>query len=395
MATKSKKDFELRELFTAFEKLEDPRSSINRLHPLVSVLSIAVLAVLCGADGPTSIRYWAEARREFLGKFLDLPNGLPSRDVFRRVLCALQPAAFQQCFNLWIQTMSAAIAAHSLGSGQDPEKCHLAIDGKTLKGSRDDSKGLGPLHLVSVWMSEKGITLAQVPTDAKSNEITAIPQVLQLVDVRGAIITIDAMGAQTAIVKEIVDRKGDVIICLKGNQGNLYNAVGDFVESQIDSGFSDLHHEELHEPATKKRHGRLESRTYIHFAIPKEFPLDEKWVGIKSTGVVIRETISGSKHSVERSFYISSLPVNVTQFSKSVRSHWGIENSCHWSLDVSWREDALRTMERRMAENLAWIRRFTLSLLKQCPDKNSVVGRRRQCGWSEEFLTQVLVRIGT
>jgi predicted transposase YbfD/YdcC len=393
VAAKSNRDFELTELFTAFDQLEDPRSSINRLHPLSSVLSIAVLAVLCGADGPTSIRYWAEARQEFLERFIELPNGLPSRDVFRRVLCALQPAAFQQCFNLWIQSMSAAIEAFSIESNQEPEKRHLAIDGKTLKGSRNDSKGIGPLHLVSVWMSERGITLAQVPTDAKSNEITAIPQVLQLVDVRGAIITIDAMGAQTAIVKEIVDRKGDVIICLKGNQGNLYNAVTDFVDDQIESGFSEVHHEELHEPAKKKRHGRLESRTYIHFAIPKEFPIEEKWVGIKSIGVVVRETISAGKHSVERSFYISSLPVNVTQFAKSVRSHWGIENSCHWSLDVNWREDALRTMERRMAENLAWIRRFTLSLLKQCPDKNSLVGRRRMCGWSEQFLTQVLVRI--
>ena len=245
MAAKSNKDFELTELFTAFDQLEDPRSSINRLHPLSSVLSIAVLAVLCGADGPTSIRYWAEARQEFLERFIELPNGLPSRDVFRRVLCALQPAAFQQCFNLWIQSMSAALEAWSNESNQEPEKRHLAIDGKTLKGSRNDSKGIGPLHLVSVWMSEKGITLAQVPTGAKSNEITAIPQVLQLIDVRGAIITIDAMGTQTAIVKEVVDRKGDVIICLKGNQGNLYNAVSDFVDHQIECGFSEVHHEVL------------------------------------------------------------------------------------------------------------------------------------------------------
>jgi hypothetical protein len=187
VAATSNRDFELTELFTAFDQLEDPGASINRLHPLCSVLSIAVPAVLCGADGPTSIRYWAEARQEFLERFIELPNGLPSRDVFRRVLCALQPAAFQQCFSLWIQSMSAAIEAWSSESNPEPEKRHLAIDGKTLKGRRNDSKGIGPLHLVSVWMSEKGITLAQVPTDARSNEITAIPQVLQLIDVRGAI----------------------------------------------------------------------------------------------------------------------------------------------------------------------------------------------------------------
>jgi predicted transposase YbfD/YdcC len=394
VAAKEKK-IELSELFVAFEDLEDPRSSINRLHPLVSVLSIAVLAVLCGADGPTSIRGWAAARQEFLERFLELPNGLPSRDVFRRVLCSLQPAAFQRCFNAWIETMAAVIAAHTTPEGAESEKRHLAIDGKTLKGSRNDSKALGPLHLVSVWMSAKGITLAQVPTDAKSNEITAIPQVLELIDVRGAVITIDAMGAQVGIVKAITERGGDVIVCLKGNQGNLHKAVSEFVEKQLENDFDGLVHETLRECSKKKRHGREESRTYIQFEIPEDFPLEEKWVGLKSFGVVVRETSSADKHTVERSFYISSLPIGIAQFSKSIRSHWGIENTCHWSLDVTWREDALRTMERRMAENLAWIRKFSLSLLKQIPDKHSVAMRRRMCGWSEEYLAQVLIKLGT
>jgi predicted transposase YbfD/YdcC len=361
----------------------------------VSVLSIAVLAVLCGADGPTSIRGWAAARQEFLERFLELPNGLPSRDVFRRVLCSLQPAAFQRCFNAWIETMAAVIAAHTTPEGAESEKRHLAIDGKTLKGSRNDSKALGPLHLVSVWMSAKGITLAQVPTDAKSNEITAIPQVLELIDVRGAVITIDAMGAQVGIVKAITERGGDVIVCLKGNQGNLHKAVSEFVEKQLENDFDGLVHETLRECSKKKRHGREESRTYIQFEIPEDFPLEEKWVGLKSFGVIVRETSSADKHTVERSFYISSLPIGIAQFSKSIRSHWGIENTCHWSLDVTWREDALRTMERRMAENLAWIRRFSLSLLKQIPDKHSVAMRRRMCGWSEEYLAQVLIKLGT
>ena len=395
MPASKKKTVELSELFTSFEKLEDPRSSINRLHSLISVVSIAVLAVLCGADGPTNIRAWAIAREQFLRQFLDLPNGIPSRDVFRRVLCALEPAAFQECFRLWIDAMSAAISAQTTTENPQSEKRHLAIDGKTLKGSRDDSKALGPLHLVSVWMSAKGITLAQVPTDAKSNEITAIPKVLKLIDVRGAVITIDAMGAQTAIVQEITDRGGDVVVCLKGNQGNLHKAVANLVEQQLENDFADLTHQTLHETSSKKSHGRMESRTYIQFAIPDDFPLEEKWVGLRSFGVVVRETSSQAKHTVERSFYISSLPVGIEQFAKSVRSHWGIENTCHWSLDVTWREDALRTMERRMAENLAWIRRFSLSLLKQIPDKHSVATRRRMCGWSEQYLTQVLIKSGT
>ena len=395
MAASKNQQFELNELFTAFEKLEDPRSSVNRLHPLVSVLTIAVLAVLCGADGPTNIRAWAVARKQFLQTFLELPNGLPSRDVFRRVLCALTPAAFQECFRLWIDKLSEMIDAQKTKENPQSEKRHLAIDGKTLKGSRDDSKALGPLHLVSVWMSSKGITLAQVATDAKSNEITAIPKVLKLIDVSGAVITIDAMGAQTAIVKEITERGGDVVICLKGNQGTLHKSVAELVEKQLENNFADLLHETLHEVSTKKRHGRQESRTYIQFAMPEDFPLEEKWVGLRSFGVVVRETTTKDKHTVDRSFYLSSLPVGVHQFSKSVRNHWSIENTCHWSLDVTWREDELQTMERRMAENLAWLRRFSLSLLKQISDKHSVATRRRMCGWSEEYLMQVLVRSET
>ncbi|MFM7166645.1 MAG: ISAs1 family transposase [Planctomycetaceae bacterium] len=383
------------ESFVAVEDLEDPRSSINRLHPPVSVLSIALLAVLCGADGPTSIRGWAAARQQFLERFLELPDGLPSRDVFRRVLCGLQPAASQPYFNVWIEAMGAIIADQTTTEGTESEKRHLAIDGKTLKGSRNDSKARGPLHVVSVWMSAKGITLAQVPTDAKSNEITAIPQVLELIDVRGSVITIDAMGAQVGIVRAITERGGDVIVCLKGNQGNLHKAVSEFVEKQLENDFDGLVHESLCESLKKNRHRREESMTCIQFEIPKDFPLEEKWVGLKSVGVVVRESSSGDKHTVERSFYISSLPIGIVQFAKPIRNHWGIENTCHWSLDVTWREDSLRTMERRMAENLAWIQRFSLSLLKQIPDKLSVAMRRRMCGWSEEYLTQVLIKLGT
>lgn len=209
----SNKHIEFSALFTAFEDLEHPCSSMNTLHPLVSVLSIAVLAVLCRADGPTSIRGWAAARIPFLERFVELPNGLPSRDVFRRVLCALQPAAFQRCFDAWIERMGAAIAAQTNAEDAATEKRHLAIDGTTLKGSRHDARAPGPLDLVSVWMSAKGITLAQVPTDAKSNEITAIPQVLELIDLRGAVVTIDAMGAQVGIVKAITERGDDVVVC--------------------------------------------------------------------------------------------------------------------------------------------------------------------------------------
>ena len=291
--------------------------------------------------------------------------------------------------------MGAGIAGQTTTEDAGSEMRHLAIDGKTLRGSRRISKPLGPLHLVSVWMSAKGITLAELPTDAKSNEIAAIPQVLELIDVRGSVIKIHAMGAQVGIVKVITERGGDVVVFLKGNPGNLHRAVSEFIAKQLDNNFEGLVHEKLHESSSKQRHGRLESRTYTQFEIPKDFPLEEKWFGPKKFEVVVRETNSADKQTVEESFYISALPVGTDQFSKSIRSHWGMETTFHWSLDLTWREDSLRTMERRMAENLAWRSGFCLSLLKKSSDKQSDAMRRRMFGRSEEYLTQVPIELGT
>ncbi|MEZ5944945.1 MAG: ISAs1 family transposase [Planctomycetaceae bacterium] len=372
----------LEELTTAFNELEDPRSAVNRRHPLVSVVSISVMGVLAGADGPTGIRKWAESKQSLLPDILDLPHGIPSRDVFRRVLCALHPEAFQSCFVSWIEAL--------LGGKKEGEQRHVAIDGKCLKGSRDARHGLGPLHLVSAWASEQGLTLAQVPTEEKSNEITAIPELLRLIDLDGAVITIDAMGTQTAIAEQIVNGKGNYVLSLKKNQGLLYQAALEFVAEHVENDFADVAHERLVDQPQKPRHGRQETRTYIQFEVPNAFLGSQRWKGLKTIGLCVYEWSDGQKHSIETHYYLSSLPLHVGQFAKSVRSHWGIENTCHWSLDVTYREDQLRSRQRQETENMAWLRRFTLSLLKQHPAKSSLAMKRRSCGWNWDFLLEVI-----
>ena len=223
---------DVKDVVQHFKGLDDPRSSVNLLHPLESVIVIAIMAVLAGANGPTAIATWANIKSEILLKLLELPHGIPQKDVFRRVLATLKPDAFQACFTMWLTALRAA-AAEATGV----ERPTLAIDGKTLRRSHDRRRSLGALHSVSVWASEFGLTLAQVATAEKSNEITAIPELLSLIDIQGAIITIDAMGTQTAIAEKIVDGGGDYILALKGNQGTLHDAVIDYINEQTKTDF--------------------------------------------------------------------------------------------------------------------------------------------------------------
>lgn len=374
---------QLQEVSAYFNSLEDPRSSINQRHPLESVLVIAVLAVLAGAEGPTAIAQWAACRKEFLLMALDLPHGVPCKDVFRRVLATLQPEAFQTCFSGWLQALRRA-AAEATGIEQP---C-LAIDGKTLRRSHDRGKGLGALHSVSVWASDFGLTLAQVACAEKSNEITAIPQLLRLVDLNGAIITIDAMGTQKAIAAQIVEAGADYVLALKGNQETLHQAVIDYADAQVKDNFGRAKARELTTHDTG--HGRQETRTYIQMRAPKSLPGFHLWKGLATICVVISDCLRNGQESLEVRYYISSLPLGVKRIARAVRSHWSIENSCHWSLDVTYREDQSRLRDERLRENFAWLNRFTLSLLKQHPGRQSLAMKRRCCGWDNEFLTQVL-----
>ena len=376
----------LDEVIGYFDELEDPRSTINQKHPLVSVVVIALMAVLAGAGGPTAIARWAKLKAEFLLQVLDLPNGIPRKDVFRRVLSLLKPDAFQRCFASWLQALRAKAAAET---GVD--KPILAVDGKTARRSHDRKKELGALHSVSVWASEFGLSLGQVACAEKSNEITAIPELLRLVDIKGTIITIDAMGTQKAIAEQIVDGGADYVLALKGNQETLYQEVIDYIDEQSKNDFVDV---KARRHITRETgHGREEIRSYIQMPVPDGLCGLELWKGLASIGVATLVCVRDGKETVETRYYISSLAVSVRLFAHAVRSHWGIENGCHWSLDMTYREDESRIRDPHLRENVAWLNRFTLSLLKQHPGKESIAMKRRACGWSHEFLAEVLVSV--
>jgi predicted transposase YbfD/YdcC len=290
---------DVKEVVQHFKDLKDPRSPVNLLHPLDSVLVIAVMAVLAGADGPTAIAKWANIKSEFLLTVLDLPHGIPQKDVFRRVLASLKPDAFQACFTMWLAALRAA-AADAAGV----DRPTYAVDGKTLRRSHNRQKGLGALHSVSVWASEFGLTLAQVATQEKSNEITAIPRLLSLVDIHGAVITIDAMGTQTAIAAKIIDGGGDFVLALKGNQESLHQATMEYIAKQSESDFQDV--DARRHVTTETKHGRTETRTYIQMPAPKSLPGYERWKGLLSIGVAILHCIRDGKETMDARYFISS-----------------------------------------------------------------------------------------
>jgi len=373
----------LDEVIGYFDELEDPRSTINQKHPLVSVVIIAMMAVLAGAGGPTAIARWAKIKSEFLFKVLELPNGIPRKDVFRRVLMLLKPEAFQACFVNWLTSLRARAA-----EATSVDQPVLAVDGKTARRSHDRNHDLGALHSVSVWASEFGLSLGQVACAEKSNEITAIPELLRLVDIKGTIITIDAMGTQKAIAQQIVESGADYVLALKGNQETLQQAVIDHLNEQAENDFADI---QARRHLTKEMgHGREEIRSYMQMPVPEDLRELELWKGLKSIGMATLLCVRDGKETIETRYYISSLAVSVKQFAHAVRSHWGIENSCHWCLDMTYREDESRIREPHLRENFAWLNRFTLSLLKQHLGKDSIAMRRRACGWSETFMLEIL-----
>ena len=371
----------LDEVVLHFAELEDPRSSVNLQHPLVSVVVIAMMAVLAGANGPTAIARWAAFKEEFLLNALNLPHGIPRKDVFRRVLMTLKPGAFQACFGNWLASLRAKAAAAA-----GVEQPILPVDGKTARRSHDRQKGLGALHSVSVWASEFGLSLGQVACAEKSNEITAIPELLRLVDIKGAIITIDAMGTQKAIAAAIIEEGADYVLALKGNQETLHQAVVDHISEQLDGDIE----EACEHVKTEKGHGRVETRTCLQLPAPKDLPGFTLWKGLKSIGVVTSQCVRDGKETIEVRYYISSLALGVMLFARAVRSHWSIENACHWVLDMTYREDESRIRQKTHRENFAWLNRFTLSLLKQHPARLSLAMKRRGCGWDENFLLEVL-----
>jgi predicted transposase YbfD/YdcC len=377
-STRSKLD----EIVASFATLEDPRSEINRRHPLPSILVIAVLAVLAGAAGPTAIARWARLKEGLLTGLLDLPCGIPGTDVFRRVLMALRPEAFEACFNAWIARLrDEAIAETGI------VRPIIALDGKAARRSNDTANDLGALHVVTAWAGEYGLALGQEVCAEKSNEITAIPELLKKIDVRGGVVAIDAMGAQKAIAEEIIRGQADYVLALKGNHEALHRAVIAHIDEQLEGDLAAAR--EL--VTTERGHGREERRMYQQLPAPKDLPGRGEWKGLKSIGVVTSQCLRGGKESVEFRYYLSSLAVDVGLFARAVRGHWSVENTCHWTLDVTFREDDSRVRERVLGSNITWLYRFTLSILKQHPDRRqSLVMKRRGCGWSDTFLMEVI-----
>jgi predicted transposase YbfD/YdcC len=295
----------------------------------------------------------------------------------------MKPGAFQACFAHWLQSLRATAAAAT-----GVERPVLSVDGKTARRSHDRNNGLGALHCVSVWASDFGLSLGQGACAEKSNEITAIPELLRLVDLPGAIITIDAMGTQKAIAEQIIEGGADSVLALKGNQETLHQAVIASIDEQSQSDFAGV--KARHHQTTETGHGREETRRSIQMPVPEGLPGLELWKGLQSIGMVESRCIRNGKETVEVRYFISSLRVSVKRFAHAVRSHWSIENACHWSLDVTYREDESRIREKHLRENFAWLSRFTLSLLKQHPGRESLAMKRRSCGWSDDFLLEVL-----
>jgi predicted transposase YbfD/YdcC len=299
------------------------------------------------------------------------------------VLCCLDPAAFQACFATWLDTLRSRAA-----SGDDAMRRLLNVDGKTSRRSHDRAKRLGPLHSVSVWAADERMTLAQVACDEKSNEITAIPEILKLVPLEGAVVTIDAMGTQTAIAAQIVDGGGDYVLSLKGNQETIHRAVAE----RMDAAFEVDHAVEgaRTHAVQEEGHGRRETRMYVQMPVPANLAGAARWKGLGSIGAAMLVCERDGRETCETRYFLSSLPVDIKLFARAVRGHWGIENTCHWSLDFTFREDQSRVRDRRSRENMAWLNRFALSLLQQHPGKHSLAMKRRSCGWDERFLLEVL-----
>ena len=293
----------------------------------------------------------------------------------------LKPAAFQACFAGWLQSLRDEAIART---GVD--RPVLPIDGKTARRSHDRQNGLGALHSVSIWASEYGLSLGQVACDEKSNEITAIPEILRLVDIQGAIVTIDAMGTQKEIARQIVGGGGDYLLCLKANHETLYQAVIEHIDEKLEG---DLSGAQEH-VTTETSHGREEMRTYLQLPAPTDLPGFQQWKGLNSIGMTTSRCLRDGQETIEVRYYLSSLGQDVQEFARAARGHWSIENSCHWTLDMTFREDESRLRERNLRENFAWLNRFALSLLKQHPGRESVAMNRRSCGWSEPFLMEVV-----
>jgi predicted transposase YbfD/YdcC len=368
------------ELFTPFfVDLTDPRVDRTKRHALLDIIILAVCATLGNADGWVDIECFANAKIEFFRTFLDLPNGIPSHDTFGRVFARLDPAALMASIQQWLDALATTVAGEV-----------VAIDGKTLRGSFDTATGQNPLHLVSAWACQARLTLGQVAVEAKSNEITAIPLLLALLDLQGCIVTIDAMGCQKEIAAAIRNRDADYVLAVKDNQPSLHETIHQAFMAHAEEDFTDPDLRYL--KTVEHGHGRDEIREYYIAPAPQALR-DGGWKDVRSIGMVCRSrtrVVTGDETD-EVVYYLSSLPPKVKQFAKAVRGHWGIENRLHWCLDVIFTEDHSRVRKDHSPLNLSMLRRLALAILRKDTSlKNSLRGKRLRAGWDDDVLRQLL-----
>jgi len=370
-----------RGLLRVFSELQDPRMDRTKKHNLQDILAIAICAAICGADGWAQVEMFGNCKIKWFKTFLDLPNGIPSHDTFGRVFAMLKPDAFEQCFMNWMKTL------REVSKGR-----LVAIDGKTIRRSFDTAGEKAAIHMVSAWCRENQMVLGQVATDEKSNEITAIPQLLKILELDNAVVTIDAMGCQKKIAEEIVNNDADYILQLKGNHGTFHEEAVELFEGCLTD---DCHGIKYHEAKTaEKGHGRIEVRKIVATSEIEWFAEREQWKNLRSLIRVESQRTADGKISKEFRYYISSLPAdNPAKLLDYIRGHWGVENSLHWSLDISFREDECRIRQGHAAENFSRLNRIALNLLKTEKSlKAGIKSKRLNCGWSHDYLLKVLTQ---
>jgi len=360
-------------LMSIFGSIEDPRSHINQLHNLVDILLIGIISVICGAETWKQMIEFANSKEEFLRKFLELPNGIPSEDTINRVFSSIDSSQFETCFIDWVNSIS------NLLKGQV-----IAIDGKTIRGAKSKGKK-SPVHMVSAWANQNNLVLGQVRVNEKSNEITAIPELIDKLFIEGNIITIDAMGTQTDIADKIIENKADYILAVKENQPQLLEGIKDEfrfsrdIETDTDVDFG---------------HGRIETRTCSVISDFQFIEDDNKWNKLQQIIKIesVREFKNSDKQPEKATrYYIASLVDTAANYQKNIRSHWGVENKLHWTLDVVFSEDASRKRNNNAAQNYSILLKIALNLLRnEKTEKQGIAGKRLKAGWNEDYLLKVL-----
>ena len=364
-----------------FATLDDPRIGRSRRHELIDIIGIALCAVISGAESWPAIERYGHAKRDWLEQHFRLTGGIPSHDTFRRVFCLLEPGAFQRSFADWV----AALADDGVGTRRA-----IPIDGKAARRSGRRGAGLAPLHLVSAWAGANHVTLGQVAVDEKSNEITAIPKLLEVLDLKGALVTIDAMGCQKEIAGQIVDGRGDYLLAVKENHPHLYEDIDTCFTEALETDYEGLESSVLREEVEANR-GRQETRECHVIVHPEGLRDAGLWKGLTAICMVLSHRVAEGVESIEVRYYIGSFVGTAREYLDAIRGHWGIENSLHWVLDVVFREDESRHHAGNSGENLGLLRRLAISLLKQEESsKDSLKTKRLRCGWDDVYLAKVL-----